>query len=139
VDLTLAPGWLIPKRDLVVRYVHSSGPGGQNVNKLATKVELRLLLLQTAALNEAQKRRLAKAFPSHVTGQGDFLLTSDRFRSQRRNQSDAFERLAEMILSVRRPPAPRIKTKPTRASKQRRLTAKRQQSERKQQRRNQDD
>ena len=104
------------------------------MNKVATKVELRLFLSQTRALSESQKQRLRATFPSHVTRDGDFLLSSDRFRSQVRNQADAFERLAEMIRSVRRAPTPRKATRPTRASKERRLSAKRRNSERKQQR-----
>jgi ribosome-associated protein len=139
VDLQIDSHWVIPERDWVVRYVHSSGPGGQNVNKVATKVELRLFLAQTRALSESQKQRLRAAFPSHVTRDGDFLLSSDRFRSQVRNQADAFERLSEMILSVRRAPTPRKATRPTRASKERRLSAKRHNSERKQQRKSPDD
>jgi ribosome-associated protein len=139
VDLQIDTDWFIPERDWVVRYVHSSGPGGQNVNKVATKVELRLFLAQTRALSESQKQRLRTAFPSHVTRDGDFLLSSDRFRSQLRNQTDAFERLSQMIRSVRRAPTPRKATRPTRASKERRLSAKRHTSERKQQRKSPDD
>jgi ribosome-associated protein len=89
VDLQIDSQWFIPERDWVVRYVHSSGPGGQNVNKVATKVELRFFLAQTRALSESQKQRLRAAFPSHVTRDGDFLLNSDRFRSQARNHPNA--------------------------------------------------
>lgn len=124
-------GWVIPEGDLVFRAVRSSGPGGQNVNKVATKVELRLLLASTQALNGAQKQRLIAAFPSHVTQDGDFLLVSDRFRSQARNHADVCERLAEMVRGIRRPPRPRIATKRTRASKERRLEAKHHRGERK--------
>jgi len=86
--LEVAPGWVIPSEDLEFQAVRSSGPGGQNVNKLSSKVELRFGLAATAALSPAQKRRLAAAFPSHVTRAGDFLLTSDRFRSRLQNQRD---------------------------------------------------
>jgi ribosome-associated protein len=124
-------GWRLREDDLDWSFVRSSGPGGQNVNKVSTKVELRFRLEATAALTPAQKRRLAQAYPSHVTRAGDFVLTSDRFRSQSRNQADVLERLYEMLDAIRYPPKPRVPTKPSKASKARRLDAKRRQSERK--------
>lgn len=123
--LNVAPDWVIPEEDLRVRYVRSSGPGGQNVNKVATKVELRFALATTDALSQAQKHRLSSAFPSHVTQEGDFLLRGDRHRSQSRNEQDVRSRLAEMLLSVRFPPRPRRPTRPSRSAKARRLDAKR--------------
>lgn len=138
MSLELATGWIIPAQELSVKHARSSGPGGQNVNKVSTKVELRFHLAMSVALTDAQKQRLAKAFPSHVTSGGDFLITSDRFRSQSRNLADALTRLAEMILSIRRPARKRIATKPSAGAKQRRLTDKRRQSERKRQRSSED-
>jgi ribosome-associated protein len=123
--LHLAPDWVIPTEDIDFSFVRASGPGGQNVNKLATKVELRLRLEQTTALNAAQKRRLISAFPSHVSQAGEFILTSDRHRSQSLNQRDVSERLAEMLLSVRFPPKRRVPTRPSRAAKRRRMAVKR--------------
>lgn len=134
MSLELATGWVIPAQDLSVKHARSSGPGGQNVNKVSTKVELRFHMAASVTLTDAQKQRLAKAFPSHVTSGGDFLVTSDRFRSQSRNLADALTRLTEMILSIRRPARKRIATKPSAGAKQRRLTDKRRQSERKRQR-----
>jgi ribosome-associated protein len=131
----IAPGWEIPASDLTVRHARSSGPGGQNVNKVSTKVELRFHFAGSLALDEPQKRRLARAFPSHVTSDGDFLVTSDRHRSQARNHEDALARLAEMLLSIRRAPRKRVATKPSRGAKERRLSEKRRQGERKRQRR----
>jgi len=133
--IEVAPGWVIPAEDLEFRFVRSSGPGGQNVNKLSSKVELRLALSATGALSPAQKRRLAAAFPSHVTRAGDFLLTSDRFRSQVQNERDVRERLAEMLLSVRFAPPRRVPTRPSRAAKKRRVAAKRARGETKRARR----
>lgn len=132
--LELRSGVVIPESDLVVRHVRSSGPGGQNVNKVSTKVELRFQLEQCAVLSPARKRRLREAFPSHVTQAGEFVLTSDRFRSQSMNQADALERLGQMITDVWYPPRPRVKTKPTPAAKRRRVAEKRERGTRKRER-----
>lgn len=123
--LQVAPNWIIPDDDLELRFVRSSGPGGQNVNKLSTKVELRFKLERTLALNPGQKRRLCLAFPAHVTQGGDFIVTGDRFRSQAQNQRDVEERLGEMLLGIRQPPKRRVPTRPSRASKARRMADKR--------------
>jgi ribosome-associated protein len=127
--------WIIPEEDLELSYVRSSGPGGQNVNKVSTKVELRFRLSQCTALSSAQKRRLVAAHSGHVTRSGDIVLSSDRFRSQSRNQEDVLERLARMIRKIRTAPKRRVATKPTRASQQRRVQEKRQRGELKRQRR----
>jgi ribosome-associated protein len=123
--LIVAPGWVVPADDLEFKFVRSSGPGGQNVNKVATKVELRFKLAETRVLNSGQKRRLMVSFPSHVTRDGDFILTGDRFRSQSQNQRDVAERLARMLLEIRLPPKRRVATRPSRASKVRRVSDKR--------------
>ncbi len=133
--LRIAPGWVVPAEDLEYKSVRSSGPGGQNVNKVATKVELRLKLAATRALSPGQKQRLAAAHPSHVSGEGDFILTADRFRSQPRNQRDAEERLSDMLLAIRMPPRRRVPTRPSRAAKARRMADKRARGEAKARRR----
>jgi ribosome-associated protein len=127
--LEVAPGWIIPSEEIELHSVRSSGPGGQNVNKVASKVELRFLLSVSRALSLGQKRRLAAAFPSHVTVAGDFILTSDRHRSRLQNERDARERLAEMLLSVRFAPVRRVPTRPSRGAKKRRLADKRARSD----------
>jgi ribosome-associated protein len=137
--LRIAPGWVVPAEDLEYKSVRSSGPGGQNVNKVATKVELRLKLADTRALSAGQKQRLMAAHPSHVSREGEFILTSDRFRSQPRNQRDAEERLAAMLLAIRTPPRRRVPTRPSRAAKARRLSDKRARSDAKAQRRGSSD
>lgn len=132
--ISLPNGTWVPEEDLELRFVRSSGPGGQNVNKVATKVELRFQLEQTSVLTEPRKRRLREAYPSHVTSAGEFVLFSDQFRSQPRNTQDALERLAQMIAAVWTPPKPRVKTKPSAAAKRRRVADKRAKGERKRER-----
>ena len=132
--LQVAPGWVVPADDLAFEFVRSSGPGGQNVNKVATKVELRLKL-STSALSSGQRQRLVAAYPSHVSAEGDFIVTADRFRSQLRNRRDAEERLATMLLAIRTPPPRRVATRPSRRAKARRVADKRARSDTKAQRR----
>src|SRR5262245_59357578 len=133
--LEVAPGWVIPSQDLEFSYVRSSGPGGQNVNKLSSKVELRFALAATLALTPAQKRRLMAAFPSHVTRGGEFILTADSQRSCVQNEREVRERLVDMLLSVRSPPARRVPTRPSRAAKRRRVADKRARGDTKRERR----
>jgi ribosome-associated protein len=133
--LQIAPGWAIPTEDLALAFVRSSGPGGQNVNKVATKVELRLKMQATSALTPGQKQRLLAAYPSHANSEGELILTSDRFRSQARNKRDAEERLIAMLLAVRSPPRRRVPTRPSRAAKTRRVAEKRARGEAKARRR----
>lgn len=133
--LRIDSDWSLPESDLEFRYVRSGGPGGQHVNKVATKVELRFKLAASQALDPAQKRRLRDAFPSSVTSTGDFLVTSDRHRSQRLNQQDALDKLAERLRGIRFPPRRRIATKVSRTARRRRLENKRQRAEIKKHRR----
>lgn len=130
----LPNGAWLPESEVVMRFVRSSGPGGQNVNKVSTKVELRFQLDRTEVLTEARKRRLRGAFPSYVTASGELIITSDRFRSQSMNQTDALERLQAMIRSIWSPPPPRVKTAPSRAAKKRRVADKRARGDLKRQR-----
>jgi ribosome-associated protein len=125
----IEPGWLLDAAYLTFKFVRSTGPGGQNVNKVSTKVELRFDVAACDNLSQAQKSRLAKAFPSVHTAAGLIVMTSDRHRSQLQNRGDVLERLLDMLRQIRRPPKSRVKTKPTRASKRRRVEGKRQRSE----------
>lgn len=127
--------WYVPESDFEFRYVRSGGPGGQHVNKVSTKVELRFKLAASQALDPAQKRRLCEAFPSLVTSAGDFVVTSDRHRSQRLNQQDALDKLAERLRGIRLPPRRRIATRVTKSAKRRRLESKRHRAEIKKRRR----
>lgn len=122
--LPLDENWTIPASDLSVRFVRSSGPGGQNVNKVATKVELRFALDLSAALTEGQKSRLRAMYPSFVTRSGELVLSGDEHRSQSMNLEATRARLRNMVLSARKPPRTRRPTQPSRASKRRRLDEK---------------
>ncbi len=122
----ILPGW-----DLTWRAVRASGPGGQNVNKVATKVELRFDLPGTAALSGAQKARLRALAGGHLDADGRLVIVSQATRTQARNLEDARARLAELVHRALRPPKARRPTAPSRSQKRRRLDAKRKQSDKK--------
>lgn len=123
--LRITPSIAIPDEELEERFVRSSGPGGQNVNKVATAVELRFDALNSPALPEALRTRLLARRDSRITADGVIIIQAQRFRSQDRNREDARERLLNLILAVLKPPTPRIATKPSRGAQERRLTSKR--------------
>ena len=123
--LDLASDWSVPASDLKFRYARSGGPGGQNVNKVATKAELRFAFRECNALTSGQKQRLARKYPSHVTEGGEFVISSDSHRSRKLNELDALGRLAAMLREIRHPPKRRVPTKITLAAKRRRLEQKR--------------
>ena len=120
-----APGLTIPDEELVERFVRSSGPGGQNVNKVATAVELRFDIANSPTLPEPVRARLLAKRDRRVTDEGVLVLSAQRFRTQDRNREDARERLAAFVASGLQAPKPRIATKPSRAAKKRRLDDKR--------------
>ena len=115
----------IPDEELVERFVRSSGPGGQNVNKLSTAVELRFDAANSPSLPDEVRARLLARRDRRITDEGVIVLSAQRFRTQDRNREDARERLAELIRTALVAPKKRVATKPTRASKERRLSGKR--------------
>jgi len=134
--LVVAPHIQIPLAEFEFTYVRSSGPGGQNVNKVNSKAMMRWNPTTSPSLGEDVRRRFLQKFASRVTTEGEMIVVSERYRDQRRNADDCLEKVREMLLAVARPPKARKKTKPSRASKERRLDTKRRDSSKKRDRRN---
>ena len=122
--MRVAPFLEIDEKELEERFVRSSGPGGQNVNKVATAVELRFNLAANTSIPPGARARLVNLAGRRLTDDGVLIIQADRFRTQEMNRSDARKRLAGLIAQSLVAPKARIKTKPTKASKERRLKSK---------------
>jgi ribosome-associated protein len=124
----------IDPAEVQVAFVRSAGPGGQNVNKVATAAQLRFHVGSTRRLDAAGKQRLRRLAGRRLTDDDEILLIARNHRTQEGNRRDALERLGELIEAAARAPVPRRATKPTRASKERRLATKARTSQHKQKR-----
>ena len=124
MPIEISPTLTIPDSDLSLAFVRASGPGGQNVNKVASAVQLRFDLEGTACLDWNVKRRLRALAGRRVTDDGALLIVARNHRTQEQNRREALERLADLIRKALVEPKVRRPTRPTRASKERRLTNK---------------
>ncbi|MBB2196042.1 alternative ribosome rescue aminoacyl-tRNA hydrolase ArfB [Gluconacetobacter dulcium] len=122
--IPILPGLSLAETELEVSYILASGPGGQNVNKVATAAQLRFDAARSPSLPERVRARLLEVAGSRATRDGVIVITARRFRTQLRNREDAIERLAELIREAAHRPAFRVATRPGRAARQRRLDGK---------------
>ena len=121
--IEITPSLQIDERELQIDFVRASGPGGQNVNKVATAAQLRFDV-NASSLPEEVKARLLRLAGNRVTTEGILLIEAKRFRTQEQNREDAVQRFVELVRRALIPPKPRKQTKPTAASKARRIKAK---------------
>lgn len=119
----------IPESEIEFSFARSGGPGGQNVNKVSSKAILKWNIESNRTIDEAIKLRFKQAFGNRITVDGEVVISSDEYRDQPRNVEACKQKLCEMLKSVERPPKKRRPTKPTRASKEKRLAGKRRDAE----------
>jgi len=127
--MQITPNLTIDNSELEFSYVRSSGPGGQNVNKVATAVQLRFNIINSPSLPADVKYRLVRLVGKRISSSGDLVIEAKRFRSQEQNQADAEIRLANLIRKAHIKPKERKATRPTAASKERRIETKRHRGE----------
>ena len=126
--LQITPTFSIDESELQLAFVRASGPGGQNVNKVATAVQLRFDVSHSS-LPEDVKERLQHLAGNKITGEGELLIEAKKFRTQDQNREDAIRRFVELLQRAFKKPKVRTKTKPTAASKEKRLKQKKQRSD----------
>ena len=133
-DLRIGDRFSIPRREFSFTFVRSSGPGGQNVNKVNTKAVLRWPVTTSPSLPEDVRHRFLQRYRRRIAGDGALVLTSQRYRDQGRNVGDCLEKVAAMLGAVAVAPRKRKATRPGRAAREARLRAKRARAEKKQRR-----
>lgn len=122
--LSITPSLSLDPAELTISFIRASGPGGQNVNKVSTAAQLRFGLDRSPSLPEPVKVRARRIAGSRLTTEGEIVITADRYRTQALNRDDAIARLLELLREAAIPPKPRRATRPTLASKTRRLESK---------------
>ena len=122
--ITITADLTIDEREISETFIRASGPGGQNVNKVASAAQLRFDARQSPSLPQAVKARLERLAGNRLTTDGVIVITAQRFRSQERNREDARERLVALIRRAATPPRPRRKTRPSAGQREQRLAAK---------------
>jgi ribosome-associated protein len=122
--IQIAQNIAIDEKEIQFEFIRASGPGGQNVNKVSTAVQLRFDVAHSVALPDDIRQRLIQLAGKRMTGEGVLVIEAQRFRSQAQNRQDAIDRLCELVRRAAQQPKRRKKTRPTRASKLRRLDAK---------------
>ena len=122
--LYITPNISIDEREISEEFVRASGPGGQNVNKVATAVKLRFDVLRSPSLPDEVRRRLIRLAGRKMTRKGELIIDARRFRTQEMNRKDAIDRLIGLVRKAVYKPKPRFKTKPTLASRERRMETK---------------
>lgn len=129
--IQITPEIALDDKEVSLDFVHASGPGGQNVNKVSTAVQLRFDVMNSPSLSEPVKAKLIRLAGGKITRKGILIINARRFRTQDRNRKDAFERLANLIRSATKIPKKRRRTTPTKASNIRRLEGKNRRSNKK--------
>jgi len=132
--LEISPNLQIPDSELSESFIRASGPGGQNVNKVASAVELRFDVAHSAVLPEPLRARLLARRDRRLTADGVLVIQANRFRDQARNREDARARLIEIVRAALHVPKKRVATKPTRGSQERRIASKKKRAQHKQSR-----
>ena len=127
--IRVTPNIALDEKELGLSFIRASGPGGQNVNKVSTAVQLRFDIRRSPSLSHDVRLRLERLAGRRVSSDGVLVITAQRFASQERNRRDAISRLVALIGEAARPPKTRRPTRPTRASRERRLESKRRHGE----------